>query len=156
MKVRCRGNSLWRPVHKLVKVTEHWRNISSRSARKKMSLIAQGIKWAGCKCWTAIYCTRSDGSQSFKYFFYRQQAIFRSCCFPLFVFALGFWPHFKMEHQNLLRCRGMSHDPTLRHFLYKTYSDALMSHYFENRFGRIQSLSILDSIVLSPARDLHF
>ena len=50
--------------------------------------------------------------------------------------------------------RAISLNPTLRHFLYKTSSDALMRHYFGNKFGRIHS--ILDLIVLSLARDLHF
>ena len=44
--------------------------------------------------------------------------------------------------------RGMSLDPTLRHFLYKTSSDALMRHYFGNRLGRIYS--ILDSVFCLP------
>ena len=34
----------------------------------------------------------------------------------------------------------MSLDPTLRHFLYKTSSNALMRHYFVNRFARIHSI----------------
>ena len=66
--------------------------------------------------------------------------------FPILSHTQWHASHQVTQHSWLdIRPRGMSLDPKLRHFLYKTNSNALMRHYFLNRSARIHA--ILDSNV---------